>query len=74
MASRADAQKLDVSSTVVIYPSITVKNRVRMEMDLRSDYELWEDFTIGLQFRDSFAGSPPAGNVRNDYTVSFTIG
>ncbi len=51
-----------------------MKNRVLVEFDLRSDYELWKDFTIGLQFRDSFDSNPPTGNAQNDYTVSFTIG
>ena len=69
-----DTPKLDVSSTLAAYPSITVKSRVRVEFDLRSDYELWKDFTVGLQIRNSFDSSPPEGNVKNDYTVSFTIG
>ena len=69
-----DTPKLDVSSTLAAYPSITVKSRVRVEFDLRSDYELWKDFTVGLQIRNSFDSSPPEGNVKHDYTVSFTIG
>jgi len=70
-----DTPKLDVATTLNVFPSFSTKGRVRVEYDLRSDYELFKDFTVGLQFRYSFDSKPPdAGLRREDYTVSFTVG
>ncbi|MEE8133878.1 MAG: DUF481 domain-containing protein [Gemmatimonadales bacterium] len=70
-----DSPKLDLTTTLDLFPSITTKNRIRVEYSIRSDYELLNDFTIGLQFRYSFDSKPPVEDLaRADYTVSFTIG
>ena len=70
-----DSPKLDLTTTLDLFPSLTTKNRIRVEYSIRSDYELLNDFTIGLQFRYSFDSNPPSeGLARTDYTVSFTVG
>lgn len=70
-----DSPKLDLTTTLDLFPSLTTKNRIRIEYTIRSDYELLNDFTIGLQFRYSFDSNPPNKELtRTDYTVSFTIG
>ena len=70
-----DSPKLDLTTTLDLFPSITTKNRVRVEYFIRSDYELLSDFTIGLQFRYSYDSNPPAEDLAStDYTVSFTVG
>lgn len=70
-----DSPKLDFTTTLDLFPSITTKNRIRVEYSIRSDYELLNDFTVGLQLRYSFDSNPPNEDLaRTDYTVSFTIG
>jgi len=70
-----DSPKLDLTMTLDLFPSITTKNRIRVEYSIRSDYELLNDLTVGLQFRYSLDSKPPNEDLaRSDYTVSFTIG
>ena len=72
---RYDAPKLDIVTALDLYPSLTTKGRIRSEFSFRSTYELFTDFTVGLQFRASLdSKQPDTGLGTTDYTVSFTVG
>lgn len=72
---RYDSPKLDVSTSLNLYPSLTTLGRVRGDFSLRLKYELFADFNVGLNLTDSFDSRPPEEDAsHNDYIASFTIG
>lgn len=74
-AFRFDSPKLDFSTSLYLYPSITTPGRVRGELSARLKYELFADFNVGINLTDTFDSRPPDENAtKNDYITSFTIG
>lgn len=74
-AFRFDSPKLDLSTLLTVYPSLSDFGRVRTDLSLRLKYELVKDFFVGLSFTDNFDSRPPDPNAtRNDFVSSFTIG
>ena len=73
-AFRYDSPKLDFSSQLTIYPSISSPGRVRAAFTGRIKYEVFKDFFAGINFTDNFDSRPPAGAEKNDYVSSVTIG
>jgi len=78
-AFRFDSPKLDFSTSVMAYPSISNLGRIRAGLALRIKYEVFSDFNVGLTFWDSFDSRPPSqsgqpSEASNDYTVSVTVG
>jgi hypothetical protein len=75
LAFRFDSPKLDVNTSLFVFPSLTEKGRVRIQFDSRFSYELLKDFTVSLTFYDSFDSRPPtAGVAKNDFGVTFGLG
>jgi hypothetical protein len=67
--------KIDISTNFDFYPSITVKNRYRLEYNLSVKYEIFKDFFVGLTFYDDYDTKPSSGGpALNDWSVLFTIG
>ena len=74
-AFRYDRPKLDLSVDLTVFPSITTLGRVRTDLGTRVRYELFKDFTVGLDFTDSFDNQPPEATAStNDFVTTFTIG
>jgi hypothetical protein len=74
-AYRFDSPKLDFSTTLALFPSLTDLGRVRGEFELRLKYEVFKDFNVGINFSDTFDSRPPDENAsKNDYVTSLTIG
>ncbi len=74
-AFRFDTPKLDFSTSLYLYPSLTTGGRVRGEFSTRLKYELFADFNIGINLTDTFDSRPPEETAsKNDYIMSFTIG
>jgi hypothetical protein len=73
-AFRYDRPKLDFSTELTVYPSISSPGRVRTAFTGRIKYELFKDFFAGINFTDNFDSQPPEGAQRNDFVSSFTIG
>lgn len=73
-AFRYDSPKLDFSSQLTVYPSISSPGRVRAAFTGRIKYELFKDFFAGINFTDNFDSRPPEGAERNDFVSSLTIG
>jgi hypothetical protein len=74
-AFRFDSPKLDFTTSLYLYPSLTTWGRVRGESTTRLKYELFKDFNVGLSITDTFDSDPPeAGATKNDYITALTIG
>jgi len=73
-AFRFDSPKLDFSTSLTSYPSISDFGRVRADIELRLKYEVFKDFHVGVSFTDNFDSRPPEGSSNNDYVTSLTIG
>ncbi|MGH7680456.1 MAG: DUF481 domain-containing protein [Candidatus Eiseniibacteriota bacterium] len=74
-AYRFDSPKLDFSTSLYLYPSLTSFGRVRGEFSLRVKYELFKDFNVGVSGTDTFDSDPPEESAtKNDLVTTFTIG
>ena len=74
-AFRFDSPKLDLSTYLVVYPSLSTLGRVRGEYSLRIKYELVKDFNVGINLTDNFDSKPPDVTAsKNDFITSLTIG
>ena len=76
---RLDSPKLNFSTDLTTYPSISSLGRIRAELNVRIKYEVFSDFNVGITFWDSFDNRPPTpegqeSHVSNDHTVTFTVG
>lgn len=74
-AFRYDFPKLDLSTDLTVFPSITILGRVRVNLNTRLRYEVFKDFTAGVDFTDSFDNQPadPTAST-NDFVATFTVG
>lgn len=73
-AFRYDQPKLDASIASSIYPSFTVKGRVRAQNDIRVSYELIKDFMLTGTLFDSFDNKPQAeGASKHDLGTTLAI-
>ena len=59
-AFRYDAPKLDASLTSQVFPSFSIKGRVRLQTDMRVSYELISDFMLTVSVFDTFDSKPPS--------------
>jgi hypothetical protein len=67
--------KIDISTNFDAYPSITIRDRYRLEYNLSVKYEIFKDFFIGLTFYDDYDNKPSGGGpALNDWSVIFSIG
>jgi len=67
--------KIDISSGIDYYPSITIRNRHRVEYNLSAKYEIFIDFYFGMTFFDSYDSKPTSGGpALNDWGTTFSIG
>jgi hypothetical protein len=73
-AFRYDQPKLDAGIATSIYPSFTVKGRVRAQSDIRVSYELIKDFMLTGTLFDSFDNKPQAeGASKHDLGTTLAI-
>ena len=74
-AFRFDSPKLDFSTSLFLYPSISSPGRVRGEAATRIKYELLSDLNVGVSATDTFDSDPPEESAtKNDFITTFTIG
>ena len=70
-----DTPKTNISTSFLVYPSLSVSGRYRTELDVNLKREIVKDFTIGLTVYDSFDSKPPAGGTsKNDVGFSLSVG
>ena len=74
-AYRFHTPKLDVSTGLTTYASLTDFGRFRFSFDGRASYEVIKDFTVGLRVWDDFDSRPPGSDTSsNDYGATFSLG
>ena len=67
--------ELDLSTQLVVFPSLTVSGRVRAQASVRLRYELVNDLFAELTLSDSYDSKPQSvGAEKNDYTITTSIG
>lgn len=67
--------KIDITSNVELYPSLTINKRVRFEYDIAAKYELIKDLFFNLQFYGSSDNKPSnGGTAKSDWGVITSIG
>jgi len=69
-----DSPKLDFSTDLAVFPSLSQAGRVRGQGNVRLVYELFKDFNTGVRLTETFDSRPPEGATKNDYVVEFTVG
>jgi putative salt-induced outer membrane protein YdiY len=70
-----DSPKTNVTLACVVYPSLTVARRVRVDTDLGLSRELVKDFIAGVTLYDSYDSRPPAeGSNKNDFGFTVNVG
>lgn len=70
-----DSPKVDVASTLRVYPGISSWGRVRSELDLRFTWEVFNDVFLQLQFYGSYDNQPPTDDsVTTDYGFVTSLG
>ena len=74
-AFRFDSPKLDLATSLFLYPSLSTAGRLRGEGTVRLKYELLPDFNVGISATDTFDSDPPEETATtNDFITTFTIG
>jgi hypothetical protein len=74
-AYRFSTPKLDISTSLTSYLSLTDIGRVRLSFEGRAGYELIKDFTVGARLYGDFDSRPPGSDTStSDYGLTFTLG
>lgn len=67
--------KRDVTASLSLIPSLTVKDRVRTEINVKARWEIVKDFYVALSALNSTDNKPPEGaQAKSDLTLSFNVG
>jgi hypothetical protein len=75
MVFRYDSPKMNLSTDVIVFPSISDWGRFRTEIDLSASREVVKDFTAGVSFYFSYDSEPrDPGAVNNDNGVVASVG
>ena len=65
-----DSPKADLTTSIYFYPSLTEKERYRLEYDLKARFELVKDFFIDVSFYTSYDSKPTSGGAAaSDYGI-----
>lgn len=72
---RKKVPKVDLNTSIIAIPSLTVKNRIRLEYDIKAKFELISDFYFSLSFYFSYDNKPSDPNAStSDYGINTSIG
>jgi len=69
-----DSPKTDFQTNIAIFPGITDWGRVRMQINFYASQEIINNFTVNVNFYDSFDNKPSAGASKNDWGVTLGFG
>jgi len=67
-------REISLTTSLTLFPGITVSSRFRSEFDLQYQHEVVSDFTLGLRVYSSTDNEPPADSADSDYGVLGTVG
>ncbi len=67
--------KINISTNIDFFPSLSVSGRYRFEYNFSAKYEIFRDFYLGLTYYDDFDSKPSGGGPSlNDWSVIFSVG
>lgn len=70
-----DSPEVDIFTQASIYPSLTESERVRVQYDLNTKFEIVKDFFLGINFYFSYDNKPRTENAsKEDYGIVGSIG
>ena len=70
-----DSPKVDISTQLSAFPSLTVSGRVRASAELSFSYEIVKDLYAQLTFANDYDNKPQSlGAAENDYSVVTSLG
>ena len=70
-----DSPKTDLTTTMILYPSLTTKGRWRRNFSINLSHELFHDFFIKLTYNASYDSDPPSEAAStSDYNIITSIG
>jgi hypothetical protein len=64
----------DLTSSLLVYPSLTESGRVRVDFDINYRQDLFGDLYLSFSFYDQYDSQPPPGANDNDYGTSIAVG
>lgn len=64
----------DLTSSLLVYPSLTESGRVRVDFDISYRQDLFGDLYLRFSFYDQYDSEPPPGANDNDYGTSIAVG
>ncbi|MCF6359858.1 MAG: DUF481 domain-containing protein [Cyclobacteriaceae bacterium] len=66
---------IDLTTSLIVYPSFTVKNRLRSEYNFRVRWKVFHNFTLNFKYYFTYDNKPPTeGALTFDYGVNTSIG
>ena len=64
----------DLTSSLLVYPSLTESERVRVDFDISYRQDLFGDLYLRLSFYDQYDSRPPPGAEENDFGTTLAVG
>lgn len=66
---------IDLSTSIIVYPSFTVKERLRSDFDFRVRWEVFNNFTLNFKYYYKYDSHPPSVEaIEFDYGINTSIG
>jgi len=67
--------KINLTTYAILYPSFTIPGRVRINYNLKTNFELISDFYLSLTFYINYDNKPQGDNTNNtDYGTTLSVG
>ncbi len=66
---------IDLTTSIILYPSFTVKNRIRSDFNFRVRWEVFSNFTLNFKYYFTSDNKPPSVTATEfDYGINTSIG
>lgn len=67
--------EIDITTDLTFFPNLTTRDRIRIEYNLKSKFEIFNDFYIGLNYYYSFDSKPTSVTAATeDWGITTTFG
>jgi hypothetical protein len=67
--------EIDITSYIDFFPSFTIKDRYRTDLDIKVKFEVFNDFYIGVTFYHNMDTKPPESAAsKSDWGINSSIG
>lgn len=66
---------IDLTTSIIAYPSFTIKNRFRSDYNFRVRWEVFNNFTLNIKYYFTYDSKPPSINaLQFDYGIITSVG